>query len=551
MTATSKAVRCAIYTRVSTDSGLDQEFNSLDAQYDAASAYIRSQAHAHWTLVRTRYDDGGFSGGSTDRPALQQLLADIRARKINVIVVYKVDRLTRSLADFAKLVELFDAHGVSFVSVTQQFNTTTSMGRLTLNVLLSFAQFEREVTAERIRDKVAASKRKGLWVGGMVPLGYELKDGKLLIVEEEAEQVRTIFRRYLELGSVNRLVVDLRERGFRTKIRKLSTGASRGGGAFTQGPLFYMLRNRFYIGEVRYKNEICPGPQPPLLDRELFDAVQTKLTEQWSHRTVTRNKSAALLAGLLFDDAGHPMAPTHATKNGVRYRYYVSQPHLRGLAKSSSASIARVPATDIEAALVKALAAHLGDRNGSATDRDLTDRSNITAHIVRIDVEKNQLMVRLKPSGADAATEVDQGSEPVPTRSNGDDADGPILLIPWRKPPSKKSREILLPPSVPRHTVRPIKPERRKALLKAIARGRAWLDEIVSGSAQGPEQIAARHRCSVRHVNMTISMAFIAPGLVKAAVEGRLPRGIGVAALRDAPAEWSLQFERLGLPLPD
>src|SRR5512135_1996547 len=224
MTTASQKVRCAIYTRVSTEAGLDQDFNSLDAQYDAAQAYIRSQAHAGWTLVRTRYDDGGFSGGSTDRPALQQLLADIRVHRINVIVVYKVDRLTRSLADFAKLAELFDAHGVSFVSVTQQFNTTTSMGRLTLNVLLSFAQFEREVTAERIRDKVAASKRKGLWVGGMVPLGYRLNDGKLYIVEEEAEQVRTIFRRYLELGSVNRLVIELWERNFRRKVRKLSTG---------------------------------------------------------------------------------------------------------------------------------------------------------------------------------------------------------------------------------------------------------------------------------------------------------------------------------------
>src|SRR6188474_3606147 len=210
MTALSKPIRCAIYTRVSTDAGLDQEFNSLDAQYDAASAYIRSQAHAHWTLIRTRYDDGGFSGGSTDRPALQSLLADVKARRVNVIVVYKVDRLTRSLADFAKLVELFDAHGVSFVSVTQQFNTTTSMGRLTLNVLLSFAQFEREVTSERIRDKVAASKRKGLWVGGMVPLGYEVKDREVVVINNEAERVRTIFRRYLELGSVNRLVFDQR-----------------------------------------------------------------------------------------------------------------------------------------------------------------------------------------------------------------------------------------------------------------------------------------------------------------------------------------------------
>ena len=267
MTARAKPIRCAIYTRVSTDSGLDQQFNSLDAQYDAASAYIRSQAHAGWTLVRTRYDDGGFSGGSTDRPALQRLLAEVRARKVQVIVVYKVDRLTRSLADFAKLVELFDAHGVSFVSVTQQFNTTTSMGRLTLNVLLSFAQFEREVTAERIRDKVAASKRKGLWVGGMVPLGYHLNDGKLSIVTEEADRVRLIFERYLALGSVNRLVLELRARDIRTKIRRLSNGTTRGGVPFTQGPLFYILRNRFYIGEVIYKGEVCPGPQPPLIVR--------------------------------------------------------------------------------------------------------------------------------------------------------------------------------------------------------------------------------------------------------------------------------------------
>src|SRR3954467_10928859 len=226
---TIKPVRCAIYTRVSTEHGLDQEFNSLDAQYEAASAYIKSQAHAGWTLIRSRYDDGGYSGGSTERPDLQKLLADIRSRKIDVIVVYKVDRLTRSLADFAKLVELFDAYGVSFVSVTQQFNTTTSMGRLTLNVLLSFAQFEREVTSERIRDKIAASKRKGLWVGGIAPLGYETKDRKIVVVEEEAGRVRTIFTRYLQLRSVGALVRDLREKDIRTKKRVLATGASRGG----------------------------------------------------------------------------------------------------------------------------------------------------------------------------------------------------------------------------------------------------------------------------------------------------------------------------------
>jgi DNA invertase Pin-like site-specific DNA recombinase len=270
----AKSVRCAIYTRVSTEHGLDQEFNSLDAQYEAASAYIKSQAHAGWTLIRSRYDDGGYSGGSTDRPDLQRLLEDIRARKIDVIVVYKVDRLTRSLADFAKLVELFDAHGVSFVSVTQQFNTTTSMGRLTLNVLLSFAQFEREVTSERIRDKIAASKRKGLWVGGNLPLGYEMKDGKIAIVDEQAELVRSIFQRYLELSGVNELVRDLKQRNIRTKIQHLSSGKTRGGIPFGRGALYYLLSNHFYIGEVKYKNEILPGEQPPIMDRELFEAAE-------------------------------------------------------------------------------------------------------------------------------------------------------------------------------------------------------------------------------------------------------------------------------------
>jgi DNA invertase Pin-like site-specific DNA recombinase len=538
MTTAANALRCAIYTRVSTDSGLDQEFNSLDAQYDAASAYIRSQAHARWTLVRTRYDDGGFSGGSTDRPALQRLLADVKARKINVVVVYKVDRLTRSLADFAKLVELFDAHGVSFVSVTQQFNTTTSMGRLTLNVLLSFAQFEREVTAERIRDKIAASKRKGLWVGGMVPLGYELRDRKLFIVEDEAEQVRTIFKRYLELGSVNRLVIELRDRNFRSKVRKLSTGGARGGVAFTQGPIFYMLRNRFYIGEVRYKNEIYPGPQPPLIKRELFEAVQAKLTEQRSHRVTKRIKSVALLGGLLFDGAGHRMVPTHATKNGVRYRYYVSQPYLRGIAKPPNGAIVRVPAADIETIVTKEVADHLGNRTRPTIGQEAPDHNIVLANVSRVEVRKSQLAVWLKNVEAIEA----ETDAPKPL----DRERGPSLLIPWSKPPAKKSREILLPPSVARRDVRPIKVERRAALLRSIARGRAWLEAVASGVAT-VEDIAARHKRSVRHINMTISMAFIAPSLVKAAVEGRLPRGIGIANLRDAPAEWSRQYQRLGL----
>jgi site-specific DNA recombinase len=315
----ARAVRCAIYTRVSTDQGLEQDFNSLDAQYDASQAYIRSQAHAGWILLRAKYDDGGFSGGTTDRPALQRLLEDVRAGKIDVIVVYKVDRLTRSLADFAKLVELFDQHNVSFVSVTQQFNTTTSMGRLTLNVLLSFAQFEREVTSERIRDKIAASKRKGLWVGGMTPLGYDAKDRKITVNAAEAERVRTIFRCYLKLSSLNLLMAELRKRGIVTKVRKLRTGDRVGGIAFSRGSLAQLLRNRIYIGEVVFKGEVLKGEQPAILDRALFDAVQARLNEQVTNHKAKWMKSEALLTGRIHDDRGNRMTPSHTRKGNVRY----------------------------------------------------------------------------------------------------------------------------------------------------------------------------------------------------------------------------------------
>jgi site-specific DNA recombinase len=539
MKATSvKPVRCAIYTRVSTDQGLDQEFNSLDAQYEASSAYIKSQAHAGWTLIKARYDDGGYSGGSTDRPDLQRLLDDIRARKIDVIVVYKVDRLTRSLADFAKLVELFDTHGVSFVSVTQQFNTTTSMGRLTLNVLLSFAQFEREVTSERIRDKIAASKRKGLWVGGPLPLGYDMKDGKIAVVESEAEQVRLIFRRYLELSGVNALVRDLKERNIRTKAKLLANGATRGGIPFERGTLFYLLRNRFYIGEVRYKGDILPGEQPPIMERALFDAVQQKLTDQWTTKTSIRNAGDHLLAGLLFDDAGHRMAPTHATKAGIRYRYYVSLPCLHGEARTAKVGlVTRVPAADIEDVVLKSLNEHLTSQNGMPTAAT-TGHVAIAELIDRIDVHRDRLAVRLRSRENPGTIDLND--------DNGQTGDC-LLSIPWQKPPSKRFRQILLPHGSSRNDIRPERPERRLRLVSAIARGRHWLDELISGSVTDAEQIATRERCSVRHVNMTISLAFLAPKLVRAAVEGRLPRGINIERLREAPAEWSRQFEALGL----
>jgi site-specific DNA recombinase len=530
-----KPVRCAIYTRVSTEHGLDQEFNSLDAQYEAASAYIKSQAHAGWTLIRSRYDDGGYSGGSTDRPDLQRLLEDIRARKIDVIVVYKVDRLTRSLADFAKLVELFDAHGVSFVSVTQQFNTTTSMGRLTLNVLLSFAQFEREVTSERIRDKIAASKRKGLWVGGNLPLGYEMKDGKIAIVEEEAELVQSIYRRYLELGSVNELLRDLKERNTRTKSRQLSTGATRGGIPFGRGALYYVLSNHFYIGEVKYKNEILPGERPPIMDRTLFEAVRKKSLAQWSHRTTLRNKADHLLTGLMFDDAGHRMIPTHATKAGVRYRYYASTPVLHGEARTASAgSVSRIPAADVEDTVVKCLKEYLAASQGKATTsaEGLGDRETIAELVTGIVVHRDRLIITLRSGNAD--------EEP-------DSFDPRSLTIPWQKPPSRKSRQILLPHNISRSDVRPQQFERRARLVSVIARGRKWLDDVVSGRVTTVAELCVREKCSVRQVNMTISHAFLAPNLIRAAVEGRLPRGIGVERLRDLPTEWSRQFEALGL----
>ena len=535
-----RSVRCAIYTRVSTEAGLDQDFNSLDAQYDAAQAYIRSQAHAGWTLVRTRYDDGGFSGGSTDRPALQQLLEDIRAHRINVIVVYKVDRLTRSLVDFAKLVELFDAHGVSFVSVTQQFNTTTSMGRLTLNVLLSFAQFEREVTSERIRDKIGASKRKGLWVGGVVPLGYQAKDRKIAVVADEAKTVRHIFRRYLDLGSLNLLLTDLRRTGVKTKLRPLSNGRTIGGIPFTRGSLAAFLRNRFYIGEVRYKGEVFPGEQPPLLDRALFEAVQTQLDQQRTNHAKARQKSQSLLTGRIFDARGNRMTPSHAVKNGVRYRYYISSVLIQGQA-DKAATLNRVPADEIEALIVSALRKHLKVQSNTKVDKDL-----VSTYVARVDVTQDQLAVQLsgKPDQQDGK------EDQALSRKSGvhDHANPNIMVIPWRKPPSKQPREIILPAGGSSHRdSRPIRSETRVRLVTAIAKGRRWLDELMAGTVTNVEQIATTENCTGRQINMTISLAFLAPNLVQAAVEGRLPRGVGIANLRDAPVEWSLQYARLGL----
>jgi len=351
---TIKPVRCAIYTRKSTEHGLELEFNSLDAQRDACEAYIKSQASQGWKALPQHYDDPAYSGGNLDRPALQQLLKDIDAGRVDVIVVYKIDRLTRSLADFAKLVEAFDAKSISFVAVTQQFNTTTSMGRLTLNVLLSFAQFERELSSERVRDKVAASRRKGKWTGGTVPLGYDAKHKKLVINKAEAETVRYVFQRYLELQSFGKLVEDIDRRGIVTKRRDTKVRKYNGGIPFTYGPLAYFLKNRLYIGETGHKDKWFPGEHAAIVDKKTFEQVQQLLASKSAGRKAHRTASEALLMGKLYDDRGNRMSPSFSAKNGIRYRFYISSALLRGQ-KAQAGSVGRVSATEIESAVLAAL----------------------------------------------------------------------------------------------------------------------------------------------------------------------------------------------------
>jgi site-specific DNA recombinase len=359
--------RCAIYTRKSSEEGLEQAFNSLDAQREACEAYIRSQRHEGWILVPTLYDDGGISGGTLERPALQQLLNDIAAGKVNLVVVYKVDRLTRSLADFAKIVDVFDAHDASFVSVTQQFNTSTSMGRLTLNMLLSFAQFEREVTGERIRDKIAASKRKGMWMGGNVPLGYEVQDRKLVIAEVEAETIRHIFRSYLALGSVRLLKEQLTTEGV-TRRSRAGTSSSPDNAAnpsrvpISRGALYVTLQNRLYRGEVHHNGTFYPGEHQAIIEPDLWDAVQAQLaTNRTERQSATRSAHPSLLTGLVHDHQGQRMIPTHASKDHRRYRYYVSA-SLQIDGASKTADGLRVPATDLEQIVTGRLLSFLRQR---------------------------------------------------------------------------------------------------------------------------------------------------------------------------------------------
>jgi site-specific DNA recombinase len=357
-----RKTRCAIYTRKSSEEGLEQAFNSLDAQREACAAFILSQKHEGWTVLPTLYDDGGFSGGTTERPALKRLIADIEAGEIDVIVVYKVDRLTRALSDFAKLVEVFDRRGVSFVSITQQFNTTTSMGRLTLNVLLSFAQFEREVIGERVRDKIAASKKKGMWMGGFPSLGYDVRDRKLVVNKQEALTVLHIFRRYVELKSVHALQADLDGAGIRSKGRTRPDGSVYGGQKLSRGALYLMLQNRIYRGEITHKGNAYPGEHPAIVEKPLWDQVQAVLAVNRVERaTGAYAKQPSLLAGMIFDETGERLTPTYCVKKGTRYRYYVSTSLITGAAKDRSNG-RRMPAANLESLVIQRLCTFLADQ---------------------------------------------------------------------------------------------------------------------------------------------------------------------------------------------
>jgi DNA invertase Pin-like site-specific DNA recombinase len=525
-TPTPKPLRCAVYTRVSTDAGLEQDFNSLDAQREACEAYIKSQTHEGWRLIKTRFDDGGFSGGNMERPALLALLDEIRERRLDIVVVYKVDRLTRSLADFAKLVELFDAQGVSFVSVTQSFNTTTSMGRLTLNVLLSFAQFEREVTGERIRDKIAASKKKGMWMGGVVPLGYMVKDRKLIVVPKEAETVRLIFDRYRELRSLPALQRDLRARGLVTRERILATGRTIGGVSFMVGALASLLRNRTYLGEINHRGRSYSGEHDAIVDPEVFDTVQAIMdANRQGHREHWR-KSDALLVGKLFDDRGNRMTPSYAKKGGVHYRYYVSAALLQGN-KADAGSVRRVAAQDIEERVVAAIASH-----GLLEDGHLNQREAIRAAVDRITVRPIEIIIDFKTTSA---------------ASGAPDA----IRLAWMPPNHRRRRSITAPTAgndlsaPPSRSV--IRAEARARLLIAIATGRMWLDQLIRGDVDF-SAIAEREGRSERSVRMIVSIAFLAPEIVAAAVAGTLPRGLGLSDMTDLPMDWAEQRKALRLP---
>jgi site-specific DNA recombinase len=542
-----KRKRCAVYTRKSSDEGLEQDFNSLDAQREACLAYIQSQKSEGWKPVRTHYDDGGFSGGNLDRPGLTQLLADIEAGKIDTVVVYKVDPLTRSLADFAKIVDVLDSSEASFVSVTQQFNTTTSMGRLTLNMLLSFAQFEREVTGERIRDKIAASKRKGLWMGGRVPLGYRAEGRTLEVVPAEAETVRQLFQLYLDLGSVRRLKQEADRRGLRTKVRVCKKGRKTGGGPFGRGGLYHLLSNPIYAGRVPHKEDSYAGQHPAIVDPETWEAVQQQLADQAPAKSIRSwEPNLSPLRGKLFDVSGARLTPSHTVKSGQRYRYYVSRSE-NETAKTVDDEVARpwrLPAREIERFVGEAVldlmrspddlsrlaraagVSHnrlpgLVERARSATHEPLrlVERVELSADAVTIHVGLGLLL-----SGEHRSISLEV---PVRLRRRGVEQK---LSIPEADSPGAADARV------------------DASLLQLIARSRCWFEAITSGRVSSFKEIAQAEGVSEQFVSNRIGLALLSPEIVERICRGTQPDTLTADALVkriDLPLSWAEQADRL------
>ena len=558
MSTAPKRLRCAIYTRKSSEEGLEQSFNSLEAQREACAAYIESQRQEGWKALETRYDDGGYSGGSMERPALRALLADIDAHKVDIVVVYKVDRLTRALSDFAKIVEILDARGTSFVSVTQQFNTTSSMGRLTLNVLLSFAQFEREVTGERIRDKIAASKKKGMWMGGHVPLGYDLDERKLVVNKREAEIVRSIYSTYLRSGCVRKVQTYLKTQKIVSKRRTGRDGARTGGVPYSRGALYSILQNRLYLGEIAHRETIHTGEHPPLIERGTWEKVQARLKANGQSRRVgLKANEASLLAGLLFDSEGNRATPLHTTKrNGKRYRYYASQATIRD-DREAPAGVGRVPAHEIES-LVQRRICGLLKEPGALLPREARDRKELAraaarqAHnlasasgtewrrfllcvVSRITLREDGLDIELSRANLRAVL---SGRKTDAAGANIPPEDVVRLRADAALQRKSGAVHVVLPPADAKEAPRAV----NEALAKAIARARQWYEDLSSGAIESVHAIARDEELNERYVSRVLRCAFLAPNIVAAILEGTQPTTLTLdRLLRGFPLAWKDQ----------
>ena len=528
-------IRCAIYTRKSSEDGLEQDFNSLDAQREACEAYIASQRHEGWELLPDHYDDGGISGGHLERPALQRLMEAVDAKQIDQIVVYKIDRLTRSLADFAKLVERLDQAEASFVSVTQSFNTATSMGRLTLNVLLSFAQFEREVTAERIRDKIAASKRKGLWMGGNVPLGYDPDGRTLRINARETETVRTIYRLYEDYGTMNLVLEQACKFGLRSRARRMSDGSLSGGKLMSRGQLHHILTNPIYAGRIRHKGKVFQGQHPAIIDPERWDGIQLQLSQKAQvPRASKHRRDPSQLAGKIIDEAGECLTPSHTKKGNRRYRYYISKRLITG-AKSNEEKQRtwRIPAKMLEDVIATAadtrfqdLTTAVADQSIVGPERSILDAKTALGLVRQVCISPGRLDIDLCPDAISNQLETKHVIDPEKLR----------IMLPFTE--RRRGVEMKL---VAENSSAVI----NQRLLTNVALANRWYQQLKTGHTF--DEIASESGTSKRRVQQIVELAFLAPDIVRDITKGLQPTGLTSDwCLRHAlPAEWQAQRERI------